>query len=75
MCGTPHKGITRYEAVQRIEAALTQYRKFLGDMSQEPNIADLDYCSFCGNDHRDFSPAAPGETAVICIIEDPNNAS
>jgi hypothetical protein len=73
-CDTPHRGISRYDAVQRIEAALTQFRKFPGDMGQEPNIADLEHCSFCGNDHTDFSPAAPGETAVICIIEELTDA-
>jgi hypothetical protein len=61
-------GISRSEAVVRVAAAI---RDGYGQSSgQEPNIADYEYCSECGNVYTDFTSGDGDADKSACIINE-----
>lgn len=64
-CGTPHQAISRSEAERMIQMAKAMQE----EGKDPPDIADLEHCSFCGNDHTGFSPGEGDPDGAWIIME------
>lgn len=51
-CGTPHYGISRAKAKELVKYA---FKMRLYEPGMKPNIDSYEHCSFCGNNHKNFT--------------------
>ena len=69
-CGTLHNGVSRKEAEHEVKMGIILYNR-LGpdDRGQVPDIADYQYCHFCGNSYDDFTVSQGAADRSYRIID------